>query len=183
MTGVDGIVRDALVREALLDEARYRGLLRNRLLDQGDLLGILDDAEPLADRLRRLDAPVLGDVDQPHVRGVGERMLERELAPAVLRSHLAQGLVHQPPRVLLLVPATDILDGGVAPERSLLDRVRVGDGVVRENVGRNRRVDRCGDVRVHEGHRCALGELLAGDRLQLLDGQLPILLLLGHESS
>src|SRR5690242_9942401 len=60
----------------------------------------------------------------------------------------------------------------------VLLRVRVGDRVVAQRVQRHGRVDRRGDVRVHERHRGPLRERLAGDRLELLARELLVLLLL-----
>src|SRR5919197_2253639 len=56
-------------------------------------------------------------------------------------------------------------------------RVRVCDRVVRQHVERSGQVDRHGDVRIDEGHRGSLWQLLAGDRLELLPRQV---LVLGH---
>src|SRR3954453_10665846 len=53
---------------------------------------------------------------------------------------------------LMSVPLGDV---------SGLGRVRVSNRVVRKDVRRNGGVDRNCDVRVHERHRCALGQLLA----------------------
>src|SRR5437588_6311511 len=64
--------------------------------------------------------------------------------------------------VRLLVPLRDVPG---------LLRVRVGDRVVREDVQRHGGVDRRGDVRVDERHRRPLGQLLAGERLELLPGE------------
>src|SRR2546421_743208 len=47
-------------------------------------------------------------------------------------------------------------------------RVGVGDRVVARHVERDRCVDRHGDVRVDERHRRPLGQLLAGELLELL---------------
>src|SRR5919204_762452 len=59
-------------------------------------------------------------------------------------------------------------------------RVRVRDRVVAQHVERDRGVDRSRDVRVDEGHRRALRQLLARERVQLLARQLLVLLLLAH---
>src|SRR5947207_2655278 len=61
----------------------------------------------------------------------------------------------------------------------VLDRVRLRGRVVREHVRRDRRVDRDGEVRVHERHRRPLRELLARELVQLLVRDRPVLLL-GH---
>src|SRR5947208_3449808 len=58
----------------------------------------------------------------------------------------------------------------------VLRRVRVRSRTVAQDVQRDGRVDRRGDVRAHERHRCALRQLLAGERVQLLTCQLFVLL-------
>src|ERR1041385_7053857 len=67
---------------------------------------------------------------------------------------------------LMSVPLVDV---------SGLCRIRVRDRAVREDVCRDRGVDRDREVRVDERHRCPLGQLLARHRVQLLAGELPIL--------
>src|SRR3954469_13189862 len=59
-----------------------------------------------------------------------------------------------------------------------LCRIRIRDRAVREDVRRDRGVDRDREVRVDERHRRPLGQLLARHRVQLLAGELPILV--GH---
>src|SRR5437588_9384966 len=54
--------------------------------------------------------------------------------------------------------------------------VRVGDGVVREDVRRDRGVDRGCDVRVDQRHRGPLGQLLARELVELLARERPVLL-------
>src|SRR3954471_14440575 len=61
-------------------------------------------------------------------------------------------------------------------DRGRLLRVRVGDRVVRRHVQRQRGVDGRGDVRVDQRHRGALRQLLAGHFVQLLTGELAVLL-------
>src|SRR5918994_3075760 len=65
----------------------------------------------------------------------------------------------------------------------LLSGVRVGDGAVGQDVRRHGGVDRDGDVRVHERHRGPLGQLLAGEVVELLAGQGAVVALLGHALS
>src|SRR5919199_3076647 len=62
----------------------------------------------------------------------------------------------------------------------VLNRVRVRDGVVREDVRGDRGVDRSGDVRVDQRHRGALRQLLARELVELLARELPVLRLLRH---
>src|SRR5437588_561520 len=72
------------------------------------------------------------------------------------------------------------------PLRALVDRHRLGrigvsSRVVGEDVGRDRGVHRCGDVRIDQRHRGPLGERLPGDRLELLAAQAAVFLwLLRH---
>ena len=59
-------------------------------------------------------------------------------------------------------------------------RVRLGDGVVAQHVECRSEVDRRGDVRVDQRHRCPLGQLLACDCVQLLARELLVLLVFAH---
>src|SRR5438309_4775970 len=59
-------------------------------------------------------------------------------------------------------------------------RVRIGDGVVAQHVECCGEVDRRGDVRVDQRHRCPLGQLLACDCVQLLACELLVLLVFAH---
>src|SRR4051812_36708735 len=77
-------------------------------------------------------------------------------------------------------PPPDCLSGPLV-DRGLLDRPGERRRVVRQDVGRDRGVDRYGDVRVDERHRGALRQLLAGERHQLLVRQRAIFL--GHRPS
>src|SRR2546423_1273133 len=58
----------------------------------------------------------------------------------------------------------------------VLLRVRVRDRVVREDVGRDGRVHGRGEVRVDERHRRPLRQLLAGELVELLASEAPVLL-------
>src|SRR4051794_31676287 len=72
----------------------------------------------------------------------------------------------------------DLLDAAA------LLRVRVGDRVVARHVQRGGEVHRRGDVRVDERHRSALRQRLAGEVVELLAREAPVLLgLVGHLSS
>src|SRR5215212_2448949 len=68
-------------------------------------------------------------------------------------------------------------------DRGALRGVGVGDGAVREDVGRQAEVHRHGEVRVHERHRCALGQLLAGERVELVAGEWRVLLVVAEHVS
>src|SRR5437016_4511736 len=63
-------------------------------------------------------------------------------------------------------------------DRGVLSRLGVGGRVVAQDVQREGRVDRRRDVRVDQGHRSPLGQLLARERVQLLASQLLVFLAL-----
>src|SRR2546423_10581466 len=69
--------------------------------------------------------------------------------------------------LLLLVALRDVAG---------LLRIRVGDRVVREDVRGHGGVDRGGDVRVDQRHRGPLGQLFAGELVELLARHAPVLL-------
>src|SRR5919198_6577983 len=60
-------------------------------------------------------------------------------------------------------------------DRCLLRRIGGGGRAVRKHIRREREIDRNGDVRIHERHRRPLRQLLAGDSVQLLAGEHPVL--------
>src|SRR4051812_18981819 len=61
-------------------------------------------------------------------------------------------------------------------DRVVLDRAGAGGRVVRQHVQRGGEVHRHGEVRIHERHRGALGQLLAGELHELVLAQRAILL-------
>src|SRR5919197_237892 len=61
-------------------------------------------------------------------------------------------------------------------DRCLLRRIGGGGRAVRKHIRREREIDRYGDVRVDQGHRCTLRQLFTGERVELFARQLFVLL-------